>query len=295
MISIIIASVKSDMLANVSENISNTIGVEFEIISFDNSNGEKGLCELYNLGAKRARYNNLCFMHEDIKIKTNNWGNIVLECFNNRPKLGVLGVAGSAYKSFAPSGWGIGGERHTEFYNYIQTFKAKDKPSIHAYLNVANDDFKNAVTVDGMWFCTTKEIAVAHQFDENTFKRFHCYDLDYCLNVGQIYDVGITFDILIEHFSEGGYTKEWFFETLKLHNKWQYMLPKSTIEIPRRIKYLIERKAYLIIFSRLISFNFNKKYIVDFFEEYRAKSKMSFWMGFKLKYKLSKLLRKANL
>ncbi len=295
MISIIIASVKNDLLANVTDNIVKTIGVEFEIISFNNATGEKGLCELYNTGAKKARYNFLCFMHEDIQIITNDWGKIVLESFKDHSKLGVLGVAGSAYKSFAPSGWGIGGERHTEFYNYIQTFKAKDKPTIHAYLNATNDNFKKVATVDGMWFCTTKQLALAHRFDEHTFKGFHCYDLDYCLTIGQKYDIRVTFDVLLEHFSEGGYNKEWFFETLKLHDKWQHLLPKSTINVPNKIKHLIERKAYIILFKRLISFNFNRKFIMDFFEEYKEKSKMGIWMRIRLKYKLSRLLREAGL
>ncbi len=295
MISIIIASVKEDLLASVSQNIRDTIGVECEIINFDNANGKYGLCELYNIGAKKANFEILCFMHEDIEMKTTDWGKVVLAHFSHRPKLGVLGVAGSAYKAFAPSAWGIGKEKHTEYYNYIQTFKDKERQSIHAYLNTTNDRFAKVATVDGMWFCTTKKIALSYSFDENTFKGFHCYDLDFCLNVGQTYDIAVTFDILIEHFSEGGYNKEWFFETLKLHNKWQHILPKSTIPIPNRIKRLIERRAYLILFLRLISFKFDKKYILEFYEEYKIKSKMGIWQYLRLRFKLNRLLSKANL
>lgn len=50
MISVIIASADKAFLAKVSEDIKNTIGVEFEIIGFDNANAEKGICEVYNIG-----------------------------------------------------------------------------------------------------------------------------------------------------------------------------------------------------------------------------------------------------
>ncbi|MBP8067249.1 MAG: hypothetical protein KAY27_01685 [Pedobacter sp.] len=292
MISIIIASVKEDLLANVSQNIRDTIGVEFEIISFDNANGKYGLCELYNIGAQRAKFDHLCFMHEDIKMKTKDWGKVVLEHFSNCPKLGVLGVAGSTYKSSAPSGWGIGNEPNTELYNYLQSFKEENKPSIHAYLNRTKVKLQNVATVDGMWFCTTKKIALRHGFDEKLFRGFHCYDLDFCLNVGRAFDISVTFNILMEHFSEGGYNKQWFIETLKFQEKWQYMLPKSVATISNRTKRTIEKRAYLILFERLINLGFEKEYIRKFLKFDKRNTNMNLWLYIKLKYYLTRLCYK---
>ncbi|RZK03487.1 MAG: TonB-dependent receptor, partial [Flavobacterium sp.] len=62
-----------------------------------------------------------------------------------------------------------------------------------------------------------KEIVEAHNFDEETFKQFHCYDLDFSLQVQQTHRAVVTFQVLLEHFSEGNYSKTWIEETLKLH------------------------------------------------------------------------------
>jgi hypothetical protein len=292
MISIIIASVRKELLKTVSQNIFDTIGIPYEIISTSNSDGKKGLCEIYNLSVKEAKYKYICFMHEDIEIKTNNWGIKIIDAFEHNEKLGVLGIAGSSYKAFAPSGWGIGAEKNTEVYNYLQRFKDLRKLVVHAYLNANQVKYKEVVTVDGMWFCTKREIAVANCFDERTFKGFHCYDLDFCFSVGKTNQIAVTFDILLEHFSEGGYNKDWFFETLKLHRKWEKELPKSLNGISQKVKNLIEKRAYTIVIARLVEFGFNKPYILDFINEYREKANMSFWLYIKLRYKLNKLLTK---
>ncbi len=67
MISIIICSVNQNYLKDVAENISNSIGVEYELLVWDNREAKKGLCEVYNMMAAKARYDYLCFLHEDIK------------------------------------------------------------------------------------------------------------------------------------------------------------------------------------------------------------------------------------
>ena len=99
MISIIISSVNKNQLRLVAENIRKTIGVPFELLSFDNHEGKYGICEIYNKGIAKAKYDILCFMHEDIEIHTDKWGNIVSAYFENNKELGLVGVAGSDNKS----------------------------------------------------------------------------------------------------------------------------------------------------------------------------------------------------
>lgn len=287
MISVVIASVNEDQLSAVKENIGKTIGVEFEVLSFANSGGEKGLCEIYNRGAEQAKYNLLCYMHEDIEIKTIGWGKKVVDLFAQQPKTGVVGVAGCAYKSFAPSGWGAESfEVNLVFQNYMQHFKHSDKPSIHAYSNPDGKSSEKVVSVDGMWFCTTKEIVDQVGFDEETFKGFHCYDLDFCLNVGQFYDVVVTFEVLMEHFSEGGYNRDWFFETLKLQKKWEHTLPRSVVQLSQENIKLIEKRAYKRLLSKLVDLKFEKKYILELLNLYREKTGMDKGLYLKLRYYL---------
>ncbi|SEM69296.1 hypothetical protein SAMN05216436_106223 [bacterium A37T11] len=55
--------------------------------------------------------------------------------------------------------------------------------------------------LDGVWLCTRKNIALKFPFDERSLKGFHCYDLDFSLNVGLNHDFIITYNVLLERFS----------------------------------------------------------------------------------------------
>lgn len=226
MISIIIASGKNELLVNVSENIRETIGVDFEIISFDNSSGKQGLCELYNLGTKRAKYHLLCFMHEDVHIETLDWGKKVVALFDTHQP-GILGVAGSTYKSHAPSGWCPPAEFGTASWrlNVRQGSKYTGKDEVHDYYNPLHETLSNVVCLDGVWLCTTKEIAETHGFDQELLKGFHGYDIDFSLNVARKHQLMVTYDILLYHASEGNFNISWLKELIKVHQKWERFLP----------------------------------------------------------------------
>ena len=244
MISIIIASIKPEFLADVSANISKTIGVDFEIISFNNANGAVGLCEIYNKGAVQAKYDILCFMHEDTQIKTEHWGAIVTEIFNKQ-KPGLLGLAGSTYKSSTPSGWFPPAEFGTKSWriNIEQDSKYEDRTKQHDYYNPHHESLSEVACVDGVWFCTTKTIALATKFDEKLLKGFHGYDIDFSLNVGQKHKILVTYDILLYHASEGNFNSDWLRETIKVQHKWDYLLPKNCNEFSKMEIDDLEKKA----------------------------------------------------
>ena len=168
MISVIISSVKPDYLKKVSDNIENTIGVPYELITFANGSGEKGLCEIYNIGIDKAQYDMLSFMHEDIEIKTVDWGRKVMKIFKENPDLGLLGVAGSAYKTISPSGWN-GADTYSENFNLIQSFKLSDKQPVHYHVNRSQKELAEVACVDGVWLCTPKKVAAEIKFDQDRF------------------------------------------------------------------------------------------------------------------------------
>jgi hypothetical protein len=261
-VSVIISSAKKDFLDRIKENIEVTIGVPFEIIAYDNSDGKKGICEIYNWGANKAKYDILCFSHEDIEFKTINWGKIVNETFKENPNLGIVGVVGSAYKSYAPSGWGIASpELDLTFSNYIQSYKRIKRAKEEYFINPNNSKLGYVVCVDGMWFCTTKKVYQQYGFDEVNFKGFHCYEIDYCLSVKQTHDVAVTFEVLLEHFSEGSYNKQWVESTMRLHEKWQNVLPLSTAEISPEKQIMLEKRAFKHLIRLLLALGYNYNYI----------------------------------
>jgi hypothetical protein len=261
MISIIICSRSKSALDDAISSIEKTIGVPYEIVAIDNSRGEYSIFQAYNAGIDRSKYNMLCFMHEDVTFETINWGKKVLGIFDSNNRLGLLGVAGSSYKSAVPSGWVF--ETNSDkivSINIIQHEKIK-KSSSHLLNNPHNTALADVASVDGLWFCTPKNIAEEIRFDEVTFNNFHCYDVDYSLAVLQRYKVAVTFDILINHFSAGNLNDSWLTETLKLHKKWRKILPINLIDLSGIESKQLEFEAFHAVLPKLkgkreISFEF---------------------------------------
>lgn len=261
MISIIIASTNTSLLTQVEENIKATVSVPFEIISFDNSEGKFGLCEVYNRGAKKAKFDVLCFMHEDIKVHTLGWGKIVVDIFATNKKLGLIGVAGSQYKSLAPSGWHCYDIDAPEvmYYNLIQNYKYIDKPSTKDYSNEKDTKLATVVCIDGVWMCCTRAAIAAYPFDEQLLTGFHGYDLDFSLGINQTHEAAVTFDVLIEHFSEGKFNRDWLKEILKIHAKWSKYLPINLSSLDEIKLRSGELKGFKNIFRRMCREGFKSK------------------------------------
>lgn len=246
MISVIICSANQSELLAVSANIAKTIGVAHEIIAFDNHDGSRGICELYNQGVQSAQYDLLCLMHEDIEMQTVGWGEKVMEIFKQNSRLGLVGVAGGGYKSLVPSGWyNADLELNGAFYCcLIQGFKHSGIEEYVDYRNPRNEQLSKVAAIDGCWMCTRKEIALKYPFDETLLTGFHAYDIDFSMAIGQAHDVAVTYEILLRHFSEGSFSGEWESETLKIHEKWSARLPVNTDDLPVKSLLRYERRAF---------------------------------------------------
>lgn len=257
MISIVISSSNSGYLTAVKENIRETIGVPYEVLAVPNGDGKRGICEVYNTAAAQAKYGILCFMHEDIQFHTQNWGHNVVEVLSN-PEIGLLGVAGSKYKSLTPCGWscpGISIPWHKA--NFIQRFKFEDLQTQHFVYNASDEQVSEVATLDGVWLCTRKSVFETIKFDEQLLRGFHGYDLDYSLQVGQQYKVCVTFGVLIEHFSEGNYSVDWLNAMFKLHDKHKDALPRIVGEIPTREIRHAEKSAGKALFKMMARMGFD--------------------------------------
>ena len=252
MISIIICSRDEKLLQKVTANISETIGVEFETIIINNKKRNYSIFQAYNFGIAKSKYDMLCFMHEDIQLETLDWGKKVLEIFLQNPRLGLLGVAGSNYKSLVPSGWSFHAAlEHTVKINIVQCYKTGKNPE-SIVINTDNEQLSKVATVDGLWFCAPKFIAQKYGFDEHTFKNFHCYDIDFSLSILQQHEVAVTFEVLITHFSEGNPDESWLSDTVRLHQKWKDKLPVNLKKISLKEQKEQESRAFDAILNRLV-------------------------------------------
>jgi hypothetical protein len=247
MISIIISSSNPEYLSAVKKNIDETVGIPYEIIAVPNGDGKKGICEVYNAAGAKAKYDVLCFMHEDVILHTQAWGRKVAEILSD-PEIGLLGVAGSTYKTLTPGGWAPPALPPSRYKtNFLQHFKFAEKERIHDYYNSDNESTSQVVTVDGVWMCTRKEIFEQFKFDEQMLKRFHGYDIDYSLQVGSAYKVMVTFEVLLEHFSEGNYSDEWLDAMFLVHEKHKQILPINIGNLPVKEARYSEKVACKIL------------------------------------------------
>lgn len=284
MISVIICSANSADLLTVKANIARTIGVVHEIIAFDNHDGSKGICELYNQGVQRAQYDLLCLMHEDIEMQTIGWGEKVVEIFEKNEGLGLLGVAGGGYKSLVPSSWyNADLELNGEFYCcLIQGFKHSGIEEYLDYRNPRNEKLSKVAAIDGCWMCTTRTIALDNPFDEQLLRGFHGYDIDFSLAVGRKYDVAVTYEVLLRHFSEGAFSKQWEREILKMHKKWSRYLPVNTDGLDERSLLRYERRAFKVYFNRQLDAGVSYRELIDIIWDARKSRVFGFLKWYKV-------------
>lgn len=292
MISVIICSVNQSLLAAVKQNINETIGVAFEIIAIDNRNSTAGICEVYNRGAVQAKYEVLCFMHEDVIMQTQNWGSAVLKLLQSSTGIGLIGVAGSYFKTISPSGWG-NDTGYTDCMNIIQGFKNKgsefNKPEIK---NPFGKEYIEVAALDGVWLCTTKDIALQFKFDQQNFPGFHGYDVDFSLTVGQHYKVVVTYEVLLTHLSEGSYTRTWMMETIKLHQKWKKHLPVITAPLTNEKRIYLEKYTFRAFVRRLIALNLPLSLVKDILWQKVYVQKLGIGLWINLNFHLYKFWKK---
>lgn len=286
MISIIISSANVNLLKQVKESIKATIGLPYEVIAFDNSQGTHGIAHVYNLCAAKAKFKLVCFLHEDIIVKTHNWGKIAVDIFNENTSLGLLGIAGTTYQPFFPSSWGhpqLPGKT-LQYVNILQHFKFSNQKRRHLLSNPSRERVKKVATVDGVFFITKQEVLKDHQFDEQLLKGFHGYDLDFSLSVKKNFDIAITYDILLEHFSEGKFEKEWLLEAFKIQNKWSSQLPLNIEKCSANDSRIIERKLFKKLLRIMLKFDIPIKEIDNVLESLKSNIPMTVIFSMKLRF-----------
>jgi hypothetical protein len=257
MISIIICSRKKEIDTNLSENIKNTVGCEYELIVIDNSENKYSIFEAYNLGIKKSTGEYLCFMHDDIFIHTVGWGNILNNIFNTDYHIGLLGVAGTKIKTRMPSGWWNCANEYKEI-NIIQHLENKEVEKWDYGFN--NSTISEVVAIDGVFMAIRKD---EHIHFSTVMKGFHNYDLNISLEYKiKGYKIVVTNSILIEHLSNGHLNESWYKSTMKLHEMYAAHLPLMTNDILNTIDLnVLEFSNGTRFINQLLKFGYVKQTI----------------------------------
>jgi glycosyltransferase involved in cell wall biosynthesis len=208
------------------DTVSQTIGTEYENRVFDNREKKLGICEAYNRAADKANGEYLCFVHEDIIIKTDGWGKELINFAKHNNDCGVIGIAGSKYANRNFISW-YAPEHLIKVYDGISSGNNLDSETnlFYHYSNPNNEIFSKAVCLDGVFLFVERNIWANNKFDEKTFKGFHFYDADFSFSISQKYQNYVYFGMDIYHFSAGNVEKTFCEDMYLFQKKWKYSLP----------------------------------------------------------------------
>ena len=259
MISLIICSRTSALSNELYQNIDETIGCDYELITIDNSNNKYSIFEAYNLGIGKSIGSFLCFIHEDILFHTQNWGIILTSIFELDTKIGLIGVAGAKVKTKTPSAWWDCDENERVL-NIKQHFRNKEK-EVHNY---GFDLEKNVevVIIDGVFMAMRRDDRIAFS---TKLKGFHAYDLNLSFEILKHgYSIVVTNEIGIEHFSSGVINESWVESSYSLHKLYKKQLPLfvdgSTVSKNHEI---INAHRFI---NKCLQFNLKKIAIITWFQ-----------------------------
>jgi hypothetical protein len=212
------------MLEELRASVIETIGVPHELIVIDNRNTGDGICKAYNKGGRIAKYDTLCFLHEDIRFESKDWGHKIMAHLED-PSIGMLGFAGGDAKPLVPASWSSC--LRSNQINVVQHYRKPGKPCERLLVtDVAPPSVSRpVVALDGMFLATRKKIFERFSFDEDTLRGFHGYDIDFSLQVGRHYKIMVVFDIIAHHLSDGSLNREWVESQIILSKKWKGVLP----------------------------------------------------------------------
>ena len=274
MISLIVCSVNPLMLEEFKQNVRETIGVENEIIVFDNRNKHWGLCKVYNYCMKNAQYPYLCFVHEDMYFFTKNWGKILIDFFSNTPKCGVIGFAGANYIDRTFVQWKI--DRSISRVHTCISPK-KELPVDYDLLNRfynCTKDFERVIVLDGMFLFTSKDVATSCQFDEAMLDNFHIYDTDFTFSVSKKYNNYVCSKIDNMHRSHSSFSKSYLEGLMAFHEKRRKEIPCSIYHVGKLHSWLIKNHEILEFSASLKSNSYTEeqqKFFMDkFYSNFRV-------------------------
>jgi hypothetical protein len=223
MISIIVCTNRPAELLKLEQSVNETIGLPYELIALNSSNCYHSIFKAYNTGIAKSRFETLCFVHDDVRFETANWGKILFDHLNDT-KSGFIGVAGGPVVARIPAPWSF--DKKIIHLNQSNATRSKSEYMNQGVFNKKH--FAPAVVLDGVFLACRKELFDTISFDEKTYHGFHSYDQDTCLQAHFAgYENRVINDLLITHFSKGNLDKSWIESQLLFWRKWINQLPAS--------------------------------------------------------------------
>jgi hypothetical protein len=163
----------------------------------------RGMCEGYNRGIARATGEHLVFCHDDIDLLSPD--------FAARLALGleshdIIGVAGT--DRLIGATWTLAGPPH--IFGQVAHYDADAGCYAVEQYGIPRRIVGNIHAMDGLFFAINRHVLERVRFDEDTFRDWHFYDIDFTFSA---YVAGLRLavccDIPIVHASIGQFTAQW--------------------------------------------------------------------------------------
>lgn len=216
---------------NFINHLKETAGVEIHVECIVNMN-QYSLTEAYNIGWKKLDdlgrgKDVIVFCHNDISIKTKNWGKILVGLFNNTD-YDIIGVAGTTELNDHGYWWltkdGKMFTQNTKMYGRV--WHKKGFGQEESVYSTKISGVQEVVVVDGLFFAVNGE-SIIKRFDEN-YKNFHFYDISFCFeNYLEGCNIGVIDRITLVHQSVGHTNQAWEENRQQFINQFKEELPVS--------------------------------------------------------------------
>jgi GT2 family glycosyltransferase len=201
MISIVICSINPANFDAVRHNLSSALGDQpHEYVGVHDA---ESIAAGYNRGIKKARGERIILCHDDIEIITPELGRILEQ------RLGafdLIGVAGST-RVTGPA-WVHAGPPH--IFGQVAHWVANERYyDVHVWGAPARL-IPGIRVMDGVFLAGNRNVFEAIPFDEQTFRGFHLYDLDFTLRASLAgFKLAVCNDLMLIHNSAGNFDQRW--------------------------------------------------------------------------------------
>lgn len=156
----------------------------FEVLTIDNTeNRLKSAPVVLNETARKAKYEYLMFVHQDVALESSDWLANAFKDLKSLSDLGAAGVAGKGEKGFAAS----------VTHGNPPLFVGPERLAVPVEVQ----------TLDGCLMIVKKKIFEKISFDEKTIEGWYLYVVDYCLDLIRLGYKNYVLPCQIYHESTG--------------------------------------------------------------------------------------------
>ena len=199
--SFIICSIDPSKFRMISMAVAQRMaGQPHEIIGIHDA---RSMCEGYNRGMARAVGERLVFCHDDIDLLSGDFSHRLatgLEAYD------VVGAAGT--DRLIDPVWTTAGPPH--LFGQVAHFIPQQNCYAVDQYGIPRRVIGNIQALDGLFFAARRHVAETLRFDEETFRHFHFYDIDFTFRAYLAgFKLAVCCDIHLSHASRGKFSPQW--------------------------------------------------------------------------------------